>query len=144
MQRSTLLFWNIILMRFYTYKTVIQAWRIKVLRGIRGLRTSNSKILMFYIRSGSNTDDESIRPNCYNNNKALLIMRARSSQTVLDNAKSKGDDVEGEQTIQLICLRHLQLSTMPKCLPRMQVMSAMKTNRLALWIVANFQRYEHD
>ena len=25
--------------------------------------------------SGSNTDDESIRPNCYNNKKALLIMR---------------------------------------------------------------------
>jgi hypothetical protein len=56
-------------------------------------------MLMFYICSGSNTDDESIRPYCYNNNKALLIMRARSSHAVLDNAKSKGGDVEGEQTI---------------------------------------------
>jgi hypothetical protein len=109
-----------------------------------GLRTSNSKILMFYICSGSTTDDESIWPNCYKNNKALLIMRARSSQAVLDTAKSKEGDVEGEQTIQLICPRHLQLSTIPKCLARMQVMSATKTHRLALWIAADFQRHEHD
>jgi hypothetical protein len=33
---------------------------------------------MFYICSGSNTDDESIRPNCYNNNIAFLIMRVRA------------------------------------------------------------------
>ena len=52
--------------------------------------------------------------------------------------KLKRGDVGDVQTILQKCQRYLRLSVNQKCLARMQVMSATKTNRLALWILADF------